>query len=208
VPRVLPEYKAQAKLRIASAGFALFSEKGYRRTTMDDIAKKVGVSKGDLYLYFPSKIDLLREIQLASQRHSREVMFRDFGEAITPEALVRVFDREIAALDDPKITSLWIEILLEAVVDPNIARVLRDDYLADLQAVRRVLAKFRRRAPGSTRASLDDVARAVLLQFHGAALQLALGASRSEMRRALRAGLRALLQSEIPGAGRADRPPK
>ena len=40
----------------------LFYEKGYYRTTMDDIAKEAGVAKGTVYLYFNSKVELLLTI--------------------------------------------------------------------------------------------------------------------------------------------------
>lgn len=36
----------------------LFAEQGYRGTSMEDVAAAVGVGKGTLYLYFPTKIDL------------------------------------------------------------------------------------------------------------------------------------------------------
>ena len=40
---------------IVDAAGILFARFGYRRTSMDDIAREVGVAKGTLYLYFPSK---------------------------------------------------------------------------------------------------------------------------------------------------------
>jgi len=62
MPRVVPEYKEEAKNRIVSAANQVFAEKGYRQATMDDVAKKIGVSKGTLYLYFASKEELFEEI--------------------------------------------------------------------------------------------------------------------------------------------------
>lgn len=40
----------------------LFYEKGYYRTTVDDIAREAGVAKGTVYLYFNSKVELLLAI--------------------------------------------------------------------------------------------------------------------------------------------------
>jgi AcrR family transcriptional regulator len=40
---------------IVEAAEALFIRHGFRRTTMDDIARAAGVAKGTLYLYFASK---------------------------------------------------------------------------------------------------------------------------------------------------------
>ena len=40
---------------LLEAAFALFVEKGFAATRIDDIAARAGVSKGTVYLYFPSK---------------------------------------------------------------------------------------------------------------------------------------------------------
>lgn len=48
--------KAKKISRIAAR---LFSRKGYLETTMDEIANGVGISKGGMYYYFPSKTDVL-----------------------------------------------------------------------------------------------------------------------------------------------------
>jgi len=40
----------------------LFSDKGYRGTTISDIAKKMGVAQGMLYYYFKSKEDILESL--------------------------------------------------------------------------------------------------------------------------------------------------
>ncbi len=54
--------------RILDAAASLFVHYGYDKTTVDDIAREAGVSKGAIYLHFKSKDDLfegllLREIQ-------------------------------------------------------------------------------------------------------------------------------------------------
>ncbi len=43
------------KKEILDAAVGLFSEKGYEKTSMADIAEKVGVAQGLCYRYFPSK---------------------------------------------------------------------------------------------------------------------------------------------------------
>lgn len=43
---------------IVSAALHVFAQRGLHQTTLDDIAKAAGVSKGTIYLYFKSKEDL------------------------------------------------------------------------------------------------------------------------------------------------------
>jgi AcrR family transcriptional regulator len=45
--------------KIIAAAYRLFLQKGYRQTTMDEIALDLGMSKKTLYRYFPGKMELL-----------------------------------------------------------------------------------------------------------------------------------------------------
>jgi AcrR family transcriptional regulator len=47
---------------LTSAALALFVEKGYAATRLDEIAERAGVSKGTLYLYFESKEALFKSV--------------------------------------------------------------------------------------------------------------------------------------------------
>jgi AcrR family transcriptional regulator len=47
---------------LTSAALALFVERGYAATRLEDIAAKAGVSKGTLYLYFDSKEELFKTV--------------------------------------------------------------------------------------------------------------------------------------------------
>ncbi len=47
---------------ITEAALHAFAEKGYAATRVDDVAKKAGVSKGLLYLYFKTKEDLFKAV--------------------------------------------------------------------------------------------------------------------------------------------------
>jgi AcrR family transcriptional regulator len=51
---------------ILAAAAALFTEKGFAATRMDDVAARAGVGKGTLYLYFPSKEDLFKALVRAA----------------------------------------------------------------------------------------------------------------------------------------------
>src|SRR5216683_883436 len=44
---------------ILQAAEAVLTEKGYADTSMDEIAARVGIAKGTVYLYFPSKQNLV-----------------------------------------------------------------------------------------------------------------------------------------------------
>ena len=47
---------------IVAAALELFATHGFAATRLDDIARRAGVSKGTLYLYFPSKEELFKSV--------------------------------------------------------------------------------------------------------------------------------------------------
>ena len=58
MPKVTSMYKAEVREKIIQAANASFAQTGFDRTKMEDIAKRLGLSKGTIYLYFKSKEDL------------------------------------------------------------------------------------------------------------------------------------------------------
>jgi AcrR family transcriptional regulator len=47
--------------RIMEAATELFVQHGYRKTSVDDVAREAGVAKGTVYLYFKTKADLMMQ---------------------------------------------------------------------------------------------------------------------------------------------------
>jgi AcrR family transcriptional regulator len=57
-----PKFRRRAEARpdeVLDAALALFVDKGFANTRVEDIATKAGLSKGAVYLYFPSKEAIL-----------------------------------------------------------------------------------------------------------------------------------------------------
>src|SRR6476469_1611223 len=72
--RRLPEERPK---QILDAAFAVFAERGLAAARLEDIAKRAGLSKGTIYLYFPNKEELFREVV-----RSTVIAFIERGEAI------------------------------------------------------------------------------------------------------------------------------
>ncbi|MYM81640.1 TetR family transcriptional regulator [Duganella sp. FT50W] len=51
---------------LLAAALAQFVERGYAATRLEDVAKRAGVSKGTLYLYFTNKEELFKEVVRAN----------------------------------------------------------------------------------------------------------------------------------------------
>ncbi len=79
-----PRYRRRKEDRpdeIAEAAFEAFAANGYSSTKVEDVAKRAGVSKGLLYLYYKTKEELFK--------------------AVIRNVVVRRIDLLIAVLDDP-----------------------------------------------------------------------------------------------------------
>ena len=61
MPNLLERRHEQTRAAIADAAVALFGERGFAETTMDDVADAAGVSRRTAYRHFPSKDDLVFE---------------------------------------------------------------------------------------------------------------------------------------------------
>lgn len=60
-----PRWRRRADERpqeVLEAALEVFVERGYAATNMDEIARRAGVSKGTLYLYYPGKAELLKAV--------------------------------------------------------------------------------------------------------------------------------------------------
>ncbi|MDW3193690.1 MAG: TetR/AcrR family transcriptional regulator [Cytophagales bacterium] len=56
------ELRDASRQKILESSLELFGTKGYKSTTISDIVKKAGISKGLIYHYFDSKEDILKQL--------------------------------------------------------------------------------------------------------------------------------------------------
>lgn len=87
----------QTRKGLLMAALDLFCEKGYSRTTFDEIAKKINLTKGAVYWHFRNKADLLTDL-------IKEMVFRmhDVSDADRIEFLMEGKCIDIRSLDELK----------------------------------------------------------------------------------------------------------
>jgi AcrR family transcriptional regulator len=65
MPNDEPKWRRRKEARpgeIVDAALEVFAQKGFAAAKLDDIARRAGVSKGSLYLYFETKEDIFRAV--------------------------------------------------------------------------------------------------------------------------------------------------
>jgi AcrR family transcriptional regulator len=137
MPRVIPEYKEAAKNKIIEAARKVFAKKGYHDTTMDDIAKEIGVSKGALYSYFKSKEDLLQEISLQNHQTLRDIINMACKSHDLTEALEEVYTQMTEKYGGNMHTNF--EIIALAAHDSKTKKIIMEDFRRDIDTVQTFL---------------------------------------------------------------------
>lgn len=86
--------------KILAVGQSLMAEKGIKETTLADIARVAGISKGTLFYYYASKNDLIYDIldrHMFSIAHfSKEHLLQDAGQ-LKPEEVLRIRLEQLTA---------------------------------------------------------------------------------------------------------------
>jgi len=77
--------------KILDAAVAVFSDRGYRATLVDEIAQEAGVAKGTIYLYFKSKEEMYLEAFRANVEKLREQTVQRMEEARSTWDKIKAF---------------------------------------------------------------------------------------------------------------------
>jgi AcrR family transcriptional regulator len=89
-PTARGRQRDQTRLRVFEAALRLFREKGVAACSVDDIARRAGVSHGTFYFHFPGKDDVLAELLARSEERAVRAIGRVPAEAAIGELLARV----------------------------------------------------------------------------------------------------------------------
>ncbi len=191
MPRVVPEYKEEARSRILDSARQVFDEKGYRQATMDDIARKLGVSKGALYLYFASKEELFYSICKTGPVALKEILYSTFGDKTDPsESVVEFFDKMLTQYGSN--LGLSFEILSEASRNPPLRRVLKETQDEFTQVLVGFLQEGRNRGLVGDALDLRSLSRALIALWNGLETMIVSGLSVAEAKRAWLEAMKAI----------------
>ena len=178
MPKVVPEYKEEAKKKILAAGCEVMSRKGYRATTMDDIAEHIGVSKAALYQYFRSKDDLVVEIVKAFPAQIRERTIAMYPAATPFDAWVAVLDFYLGNNEEQN--ALFFELLSLIPRNPDIAKSFSANTLFILEKATGAVAE---QEPGLFAGGDPRTAAiAIMSLLHGLRTLSLMGVERDELR--------------------------
>lgn len=128
--------------KIILAAFTLFADKGFARTSVQDIAQEASISKGLIYHYYQSKEDILHDIFVHLKAEWDTSM--DWEKQLPPRQLLRRF-LELSVLfiiKQPKMNRLVLSLAVQPEVIAGLGKdvlEMRDSWMEKLSALLKAL---------------------------------------------------------------------
>jgi AcrR family transcriptional regulator len=115
---------------IVAAALASFAERGYAATKLEDVATAAGISKGTIYLYFPTKEDLFRAVVRQAMLPNVEAAEADLANHAGSAAdLLRMMAQRFLDALDSDLTAIPKLVVAESGNFPAIAQFYADTVL-------------------------------------------------------------------------------
>ena len=129
-----PKFRRRAEARpdeVLDAALELFMEKGFAATRVDDIARRAGLSKGAVYLYFPSKEavleGLVRRAIIPIADSALEALAHYEGD---PRIIISMVIKMVGhRFSDPRILAIPKVVFREVLGFPHLAEMYRTEVL-------------------------------------------------------------------------------
>ena len=173
MPRRTKEEAAITRENLLKAGLKVFSKKGYSSTTLEDIAREAGVTRGAIYWHFGSKAELYIALLNEYSGRSAGIVQAAAAEGGSLEQILRrVFVRLLVAVDtDPLLREVMEISLFKTERSPELSAAMQGQQAANKGLVANIAAAMQQGiAAGELRADLDpmEMARAFLALQNGA----------------------------------------
>ncbi|MDG6914570.1 MAG: TetR/AcrR family transcriptional regulator [Nitrososphaerota archaeon] len=195
MPKVVPGYKEEAKRTIVQTAAGIFAEKGLHETTMDDVAEKLGVSKGAVYQYFPSKDALFQELCGTASKKVEETLRAHFTGGTVREAAESYIDAELDRMEQGLM--IMFEAIAECPRNAAVKKMMRSNY----STISEVLAEFLEGLKGEGRLRKDidaeSAAKFLIALRHGVLVSRVQGLPREDAKKVWLTGFDYLLSGSL-----------
>ncbi|WP_207483569.1 TetR/AcrR family transcriptional regulator [Arenibaculum pallidiluteum] len=119
------DLRTQQQQRILAAAIVCFGRSGFHSASMQDICAEAGMSAGNLYRYFPSKLAIIAAIA-EQERERNKAFFDELDRAEDPLAgLVAVARTFFSKMAQGEQAALCTEIMAETYRNPEIRELFK-----------------------------------------------------------------------------------
>lgn len=121
---------------IIDAAIALFAEHGYGATRLEDVARRAGMAKGTLFVYFPTKQALFRAVAQSILTTNLDGIAHVAADPERPLSdLIPVLLAQVAANGEGRLAPIMRLLITEARSFPDLARVWHDEVVSKVLAL-------------------------------------------------------------------------
>lgn len=102
----------QRKEEIKKVAAKVFVELGFSNTTMEDLVRETGLSKGGFYHYYKNTTDIIYDLMVDGINYRNEIIKKslDAEKKLSIEFLAREMTKKV--IDDTTLTGVYVEFLL------------------------------------------------------------------------------------------------
>jgi AcrR family transcriptional regulator len=132
-----PKWRRRKEARpaeIVEAALEVFAEKGFAAAKLDDIARRAGISKATLYLYFVTKEEIFRAVARVAVASLVEALGSQANGADMPfaELAPRLLARAAEMMKGGRVPAIARMVIGESRNFPDLARIWHDDVVASV----------------------------------------------------------------------------
>ena len=115
---------------IVDAAIRVMAQKGWNETSIDEITREAGVSRGLVSYHFKDKADLLSGVLARCQQASADGLALAVRETNDPVVRFRIICRATLSLtrDDPTIYEIFLHFMASGRADPELGTQIRNLY--------------------------------------------------------------------------------
>ena len=133
------DIRKQKKELILESALELFAENGFHVTSISQIAKKAGISKGLIYNYFESKTEILSEIIKIGFDSVYSNLDLNHDEVLSEEEFVYFIRQTFKIMrENMEFWKLYMSLMLQ----PKVSESLKQDYGNEAQAIFKLFYNF------------------------------------------------------------------
>jgi AcrR family transcriptional regulator len=166
MPKLSEEAKEARRERVLAGARRCFARFGYEGATVVKLEQEIGLSRGAIFNWFPSKEDLFLELATRDNNHINSIWI-ERGLEETVRAILE---------EDPDWLGVYLDVVHRLRTDPSFRE--RWDQRAPKEQENRVVARMKgEQAAGELRADVDpeEIGKFLGVVFDGLAVQRAAG---------------------------------
>lgn len=156
----------ELKQQIIETAWGLFWEKGYEKTTVNDIIEAVGTSKGGFYYHFSAKEDLLNALYSVFDREYKK-FYENMDKALPSLVQLKLLSQYVSYFIEGNVSSD----LLAALYQSQLVKKCQECFLSPdryyIRLVKKIIAEGQEKEEIRRDISVEDLSHHVLVLERG-----------------------------------------